>query len=126
MPRRFHSIRSLSLALVLILAFLGLQALAPVCAGARAAALAKHDCCAGQKTCHTQWQRGSCCEVQPGAEGLPSSSPANPQSFGAATPVLMATLPVLSSAPKLSFEDRDLARRAQAPPLYLTKQSLLC
>lgn len=124
--RRFHSIRSICLALVLSSAFFGLQALAPVCAGAKAAVLAKHDCCAGQKTCHTQWQRSSCCEVQPGAEGLPSSSPAKPQDSGTAMPVLLATLPVLPSIPKLSFEGRDLARRAQAPPLYLTKQSLLC
>ncbi|KAB2841707.1 hypothetical protein F9K50_03460 [bacterium] len=126
MSRRFHSIRSLSLALVLTLAFIGLQALAPVCVGAKAAALVKHDCCAGQKTCHTQWQRGACCEVQPGAEGLPSSSPAKHQDSGAATPALLATFPVLPSIPKPSFQGRDLARRAQAPPLYLTKQSLLC
>ncbi|MCC7345542.1 MAG: hypothetical protein IT573_11435 [Deltaproteobacteria bacterium] len=121
-----HSIRSLSLALVLAVAFLSLPALAPLCAGARAAALAKHDCCAGQKTCHNQWRRGACCEVQPDAEGLPSSSPVHPRAWGATTPVLLATLPLLPAMPKLSFEDRDLARRAQAPPLYLTKQSLLC
>ncbi|MDL1871979.1 hypothetical protein FBR05_07210 [Deltaproteobacteria bacterium PRO3] len=126
MSRRFPSLRTISLTIVLTLAFLGLQALVPVCAGARAAAFAKHDCCAGQKSCHTQWRRGSCCEVQPGAEGLPPTSLAKHQDSGKTAPATLAVLPILVSIPKLAFEGRELARRAQAPPLYLTKQSLLC
>jgi hypothetical protein len=115
------------LGLFLTLTLMSLPALVPLCSGANAAALTKHDCCQGRQTCHTQFQRSPCCEYQP--------SPGGTQPFTAGThytgspvtvPALIATLPVEDFIPKLFRESEGLSRRAQGPPLYLQKQSLLC
>ena len=118
----FSSLVMLTLALTLVV----LPALVPVCSGANAAMLGKHDCCKGARTCHTQFQRSPCCEYQPSPGGSQPFTPASLTNTPVAGPALITDLPELNFSAQRFLDSRDRSHQSHAPPLYLQKQSLLC
>lgn len=116
-----------ALVLFLALTLMGLPALVPLCSGAHAAMLAKHDCCQGSRRCHTQFQRSPCCEYQPSPGGSQPFTPASQVTDSpVAGPALITDLPDLYFSAQSFLDCQDRAHQAHAPPLYLQKQSLLC
>jgi len=116
-------IRAVSFWLVLALI---LPNLLPICQGAQAAGRMSHPCCQGGQACHAQVRRVPCCERQ-SARVVPPAIPLS--KAGSEVAVLPAKNLVAQSLlmpPPLLWQAASDGPQAQAPPLYLAKQSLLC
>ncbi|MCE9626101.1 MAG: hypothetical protein K8R69_11740, partial [Deltaproteobacteria bacterium] len=68
-----------------------------------------------------------CCEFQSASKAAqPYRDTASGSDGMAATSILTFAVTAPANFPKIHFHARVDGRHAQAPPLYLSKQSLLC
>ncbi|MFO1463102.1 MAG: hypothetical protein U1F66_04950 [bacterium] len=124
-PARGKSILYLVAALWAVMA-MAAPSLLTLCRGSQVARMAAHDCCAGTNTCHAQFGRRPCCEWQGAPAGVPVV-PVATGSDGVAVLSLCANISkVISLSPPAWVGLSKTLRQAQAPPLYLAKQSFLC
>jgi len=115
------------LAFVAAFLALGLPGLLPLCSGVGRSAMLSHPCCAGKSTCGTQFRRVPCCEFQSTSKAAqPYRDTASGSDGMTATSILTFAVNAPTILTKISTHARVDGRHAQAPPLYLSKQSFLC